>query len=144
MAHYAELGVDNVVKRVLFIDTIKCMTNGGIEKEEIGSAYLETHHGGTWIKCSYNTMENNHLQGGTPLRANYPSVGWTYDSTNDIFYPPLDVYNKGKLMESWTLNTTTGTWTPPISLPSDADTVGYNWDEALYQSDNTKGWVKQY
>ena len=78
MAHYAELGVDNVVKRVLFIDTIKCMTNGGIEKEEIGSAYLETHHGGTWIKCSYNTMENKHLQGGTPLRANYPSVGWIY------------------------------------------------------------------
>ena len=37
MAHYAELGVDNVVKRVLFIDTIKCMTNGGIEKEEIGA-----------------------------------------------------------------------------------------------------------
>ena len=78
------------------------------------------------------------------MRANYPSVGWIYDSTNDIFYPPLDVDNKGKLMESWTLNTTTGTWTPPISLPSDADTVGYNWDESLYQSDNTKGWVKQY
>ena len=52
MAHYAELGVDNIVKRVLYIDTIKCMTNGGIEKEEIGRTYLETHHGGTWMKCS--------------------------------------------------------------------------------------------
>ena len=42
MAHYAELGVDNIVKRVLYIDTVKCMTNGGIEKEEIGREYLET------------------------------------------------------------------------------------------------------
>ena len=141
MAHYAELGVDNVVKRVLFIDNIKCMTNGGIEKEEIGAAYLETHHGGTWIKCSYNTMENNHLQGGTPFRANYPSKGWIYNSANDIFYPPREVDYKGKLMISWVLNTTTGNWTPPIPLPSDADTVSYNWDESLYQSDNTKGWI---
>ena len=51
MAHYAELGVDNIVKRVLYIDTVKCMTNGGIEKEEIGREYLETQHGGTWMKC---------------------------------------------------------------------------------------------
>ena len=82
MAHYAEIGINNVVKRVLFIDNIKCMTNGGIEKEEIGAAYLETHHGGTWVKCSYNTLENKHLLGGTPLRANYPSVGWYYESGN--------------------------------------------------------------
>ena len=40
MAHYAELGVDNIVKRVLYIDTVKCMTNGGIEKEEIGREYF--------------------------------------------------------------------------------------------------------
>ena len=36
MAHYAELGVDNIVKRVLYITNKDCMTNGGIEKEEIG------------------------------------------------------------------------------------------------------------
>ena len=41
MAHYAEIGVDNVVKRVLFITNKDCMTEGGIEKEEIGRAYLE-------------------------------------------------------------------------------------------------------
>ena len=86
-------------------------------------------------------MENNHLQGGTPFRANYPSVGWIYDSTNNIFYPPRPIDNDGDLMNSHTLNTTTGNWTPPISLPSDADTVSYNWDESLYQSDNTKGWI---
>ena len=88
MAHYAELGVDNIVKRVLYIDTIKCMTNGGIEKEEIGREYLETQHGGTWMKCSFNTYGNVHNEGGTPFRANYPGVGDYYNSTHDIFYAP--------------------------------------------------------
>ena len=55
MAHYAELGVDNIVKRVLYIDTVKRMTNGGIEKEEIGREYLETQHGGTWICLLYTS-----------------------------------------------------------------------------------------
>ena len=45
------------------------MTSGGIEKEEIGAAYLEEHHGGTWVKCSWNTYTNVHLQGNTPFRA---------------------------------------------------------------------------
>ena len=87
MAHYAELGVDNVVKKVLYIDTIKCMTNGGIEQESIGREYLEKHHGGTWMKCSYNTNENEHREGKTPFRGNYPcgNGNWKYDSTLDKF-----------------------------------------------------------
>ena len=38
---------------------------------------------------------------------------------------------------SWTLNTTTYRWEPPIARP---DTDVY-WDEAAYQADNTKGWT---
>ena len=84
MAHYAELGIDNIVKRCLYITTKDCMTEGGIEKEEIGRTHLETHHGGTWVKYSYNTTEGVHLQGKTPFRAHAPSPGWYYDSTHDI------------------------------------------------------------
>ena len=83
MAHYAELGVDNIVKRVLFVTNKDCMTEGGIEKEEIGDAYLQENHGGTWVKCSQNTYANVHLEGRTPLRANFPSIGWYYNSTNN-------------------------------------------------------------
>ena len=146
MAHYAELGVDNIVKRVLYIDTIKCMTNGGIEKEEIGAAYLEEHHGGTWMKCSYNTHGGNHASGGTSLRANYPGIGWYYNSTHDIFHEPRPIDKNGDSCTSWTLNTTTGFYVPPITKPTQteqnrADAKVYLWDESLYQSDNTKGWI---
>ena len=98
MLHYAELGVDNIVKRVLYIDTVKCMTNGGIEKEEIGREYLETQHGGTWMKCSFNTYGNVHNEGGTPFRANYPGVGDYYNSTNDIFYAPRPTDMNGQVL----------------------------------------------
>ena len=145
MAHYAELGVDNIVKRVLYIDTIKCMTNGGIEKEEIGREYLETQHGGTWIKCSFNTYGNVHNEGGTPFRANYPGIGWYYDSTNDIFHSSRPTDKDGDPCTSWTLNTTTGLWTSPLTKPTltDEETTAskiYQWDESAYLADNTKGW----
>ena len=138
MAHYAELGVDNIVKRCLYITTKDCMTEGGIEKEEIGRTHLETHHGGTWVKYSYNTTEGVHLQGKTPFRANAPSPGWYYDSTHDIFYPPRPKDKDGESCDSWTLNTTTGVWQPPITRPTEGD---YYWDESVYKADNTKGWI---
>ena len=31
---------------------------------------------------------------------------------------------------------------PPITRPSDSGEVLYKWNEDLYQSDNTKGWVE--
>ena len=145
MAHYAELGVDNIVKRVLYIDTIKCMTNGGIEKEEIGREYLETQHGGTWMKCSFNTYGNVHNEGGTPFRANYPGIGDYYNSTNDIFHAPRPTDMNGESCTSWTLNTTTGLWSAPKTQPTLTDEdkdAGkyYHWNESAYYADHTKGW----
>ena len=143
MAHYAKLGVDNIVLEVLYIDTIKCMTNGGIEQESIGAAYLEEHHGGSWVKYSYNTIGGKHLQGKTPFRGHAPSAdgNWKYDSTNDIFCeinPPTD--KDGESCASWTLNTTTGRYEPPIAQPYSSN-QRYEWDESAYQADNTQGWV---
>ena len=40
---------------------------------------------------------------------------------------------------SWTLNSTTYLWEPPIANPNTGTTL-YKWNETLYQSDNTKGW----
>ena len=146
MAHYAELGVNDIVKRVLFITNKDCMTEGGIEKEEIGVAYLKEHHGHeTWKKCSFNTFGNVHNEGGTPFRANYPGIGWYYDSTNDIFHSSRPTDKDGDPCTSWTLNTTTGLWTSPLTKPTltDEETTAskiYQWDESAYLADNTKGW----
>jgi len=148
MAHYAKLGLDNVVEQIIFIETIKCMTNGGIEQESIGEEYLKKQHGDIIVKkCSYNTHANVHESGGTPLRANYPSVGWFYNTTHDIFHSPKPTDKDGDVCNSWTLNTTTGMWGAPITEPTrTAEQISeekwdYMWDESLYQSDNTKGWL---
>ena len=140
MAHYAKLGLDNIVTAVVAVDTIDCMTRGGIEREDIGLAHLVKHHGHElWKKCSYNTSGGVHKNGGTPFRANYPGIGWYYNSEHDIFHP-------ARPYASHTLNTTTGMWEAPIAQPELTDAQAeagsyYRWDEDAYQADNTAGWV---
>ena len=103
-----------------------------------------------WKKCSYNTFLGEHILGGTPYRANYPSVGWIYNSTHDIFHEPRPSDQDGDLCNSWTLNTTTGVYDPPIALPSLTDQMitdgkKWKWDESVYQADTsdpkTLGWI---
>ena len=145
MAHYAQLGVDNIVTRVWTVNNIDCMTVGGIEKDEIGQAYLKEHHGDlTLVKCSYNTQKGVHVLGGTPFRANYPGVGWYYNSTHDIFHEPRPKDKNGNDCNSWILNTTTGMYDPPIPHPKQhVSGIGtyHVWDESAYQADNSTGWI---
>ena len=140
MAHFAKLGIDNVVTNVVAIDNIDIMTRDGVESEEVGIAHLIKHHGHeNWKKCSYNTFRGTHKNGGTPFRANYPGIGDIYNSEHDIFHSE-------KPYGSWTLNTSSGIWEAPITRPTLTDeqvaaNSYYEWNEAAYQSDNTQGWV---
>ena len=134
MAHFAKINNDNDVLQVLVVDNVNANT------EAEGQVYLETHNNwpaDKWIQCSYNTRGNVHLLDGTPFRANYPGIGWKWDSTNSIFH-------ETQPYASWGLNTTTGMWEAPIPQPnttatnSDGSTVqdSYEWNE-----DNQE-WVK--
>ena len=149
MAHFAKLGIDNEVIAVFVMDNITTMTNGGIEKEEIGITHLIKHHGHeNWRKCSYNTHNGVHAEGKTPFRANYPSIGDYYSNEHDIFHKPRPSDADGDLMNSHTLNTTTGKWDPPFAPPAlttEQQTAksSYRWDESVWVADNTKGWVLQ-
>ena len=149
MAHFAKLGIDNKVIAVITMDTINTMTSGGIEREDIGIAYLITHHGHeNWKKCSYNTHAGVHAEGKTPFRANYPAIGDYYSTALDIFHKPRPSDVDGDLMNSHTLNTTTGQWDPPHAPPaltSEQQTAksSYRWDESEWALDNNKGWVLQ-
>jgi len=114
MSHFAEIGSDNVVIRVIvaeqdFIDT-------GV----VG-------HPSRWKQTSYNTLGGVHLKGGVPFRKNYAGVGYTYDSLRDAFIPP-------KPYESWVLNEETCVWDPPVPIPLD-DKI-YRWDE------ETTSWIE--
>lgn len=117
MAHFAELDENNVVLRVIVVDTKDNSTADGVEKESIGQAFCERLFGGNWVQTSYNGN----------IRKRYAGIGYTYNATLDAFITP-------KPFPSWTLNETTVDWDPPIPMPTDGEL--YSWDE-----ENTK-WKK--
>jgi hypothetical protein len=73
----------------------------------------------SWVQTSYNTRGGQHPE-GRPLRKNYASIGFTYDSQRDAFIPPQP-------FPSWTLNEETCLWDAPVPCPTDGI---YSWDEA--------------
>lgn len=123
MAHFAELGLDNVVKRVIVVHNNELLDGDGNEQESLGRAFCVNLYGGTWIQTSYN---------GT-IRTRFAGVGGTYDSSRDCFISP-------KPYASWVLNNGTTEWEPPTAAPDDGNE--YYWDEDAYQADNTAGWVQ--
>jgi hypothetical protein len=145
MAHYAEVDSSNLVVQVVVVDNIDCMTRGGIFQESIGRDFLNAlepdEEDKNWILCTKGLKHGTCNRDCSPCpetRANYPGIGWHYDSTNDIFYEPQPY-------DSWTLDTTLGKWNPPIPEPTltDDDIVYgkfYRWNEDAHQADNTTGW----
>ena len=120
MAHYALLNEDNIVTQV-----ITGIDEGGDIDYEL---YYSNFHNCTVKRTSYNTARNEHKEGGTPFRGNYAGVGYTYDTTNDGFYPP-------KPYDSWSISEETNwVWTPPVPYPDDGNK--YIWDE------ETTSWVE--
>lgn len=132
MAHFAELNEENEVLRVLVVDNLKIQDENGNEVEELGIDFLQNIYGSEtiWLQTSYNTVANTHKLGGTPFRYNYATVGGTYDSENNAFIH-IQPFNSWVLDENFD-------WQAPIVKP---DPFEHRWDEELYQSDNTLGWV---
>ena len=93
---------------------------------------------GEWIQTSYNTRGGVHYKedGTTPsadqskaLRKNFGSRDMEYDSVADAFHSP-------KPYPSWTLNSTTFLWEPPVEEPTATDDIEYVWNES------NKSWDK--
>jgi hypothetical protein len=117
MAHFAEIGLNNIVMRVIVVGNDDCKDQFGNESEMIGAKFCNTLFGGVWLQTSYNGN----------MRKNYAGIGFTYDSTRDAFIPP-------KPFVSWTLNETTCRWDAPTSMPTDGKP--YRWNE------ETTSWVE--
>jgi len=139
MAHYAFINTDNIVVEVI---TGKDETDTETLPEGFDSweQYYETKRDGLICKrTSYNTQNGEHLLDGTPFRANYAGIGYTYEEEDDIFLPP-------KPYPSWQLYADNPyVWAAPLPYPNDFtdpdDISIYGWDEEAYQADNTTGWV---
>ena len=140
MAHFAELNSDNIVIYIAVIDNHRIIDSDGNESESLGIAYCKKLFSSTntWVQTSYNTRGGVHSLGGTPLRKNYVGEGYKYYSEHDLFAPPQPY-------ASWILNTSTGLWDAPTTVPTLTDeqkaaNKGYIWNETNYQADNTNGW----
>lgn len=117
MAYYAELDENNVVLRVI---------PGVDETQKDGEAIYKEVSGKVWKRTSYNTKDGIHLNGKTPFRKNYASIGFTYDPVRDAFIPP-------KPYPSWILNEFKCNWDAPVSPPND-DKL-YEWNEQTQKWD---------
>ena len=102
MAHFAQIGIDNVVLRVDVIRNEDILDANGNESEEVGIQFLKSIHGQTtnWLQTSYNGN----------FRYRYAGIGMVYNNQYDVFLLPQPY-------SSWTLNTETFEWDPPIPEP---------------------------
>ena len=129
MAHFSELDNNNIVLRTLVVGNNDCLDADNKESESVGITFLQNLYGSdtVWKQTSYNGN----------IRKNYAGIGYTYDQTRDAFIP-------AKPFNSWVLNETTCLWEAPVAYPTDRtiDSKAYKWNDTLYQSDNTKGWVE--
>jgi len=107
MAHFAKLGIGNIVERVEVVhNNIATTEQAGIDF--LRDLYKEKY--AVWKQTSYNGN----------IRKNFASVGYKYDQTRDAFIPP-------KPYLSWTLNETTCQWQAPVAYPTDGQS--YKWNE---------------
>lgn len=117
MAHFAKLGVGNIVEQVIVVSNDIAIT------EQAGVDFINKLYNtrDVWKQTSYNTLAGVHSLGGTPFRKNYAGIGFQYDQQRDAFIPP-------KPFNSWVLKEDTCTWKPPVDYPSDGNI--YNWNES--------------
>tara|TARA_R100001509_G_C4883163_1_gene220913 strand:- start:2496 stop:2843 length:348 start_codon:yes stop_codon:yes gene_type:complete len=106
MAHFAKLGIGNIVERVVVV------SNDIATTEQAGIDFLNNLYGtnDTWKQTYYNK----------DLRKNYAGIGHTYDPTRDAFIPPQPY-------PSWILNDETCQWQSPTAKPDDGQS--YVWNE---------------
>ena len=117
MAHFAKLGVGNVV------ETIVVVSNDIATTEQAGVDFLNNLYNtrDVWKQTSYNGN----------IRKNFAGIGHKYDQTLDAFIPPNS-------FKSWTLNETTCQWEPPVVKPTLTEEElsqykRYNWNEETQQ-----------
>ena len=124
MAHYAFINENNIVTEVIVgkdEDDLDTLPEGFADWEE----WYGDFRGQTCKRTSYNTIANTHTGDGTPFRGNYAGIGFTYDTENDVFYPPQPY-------PSWTLSAD-WVWEAPVAYPTDGQS--YSWNETTKHCD---------
>ncbi len=87
MAHYAILNESNIVTNVITGRDEDDRT-AGISDWEAYYAHILGIPAAQVKRTSYNTLDGEHREGGTPFRGTYAGIGYTYDPAIDEFVPP--------------------------------------------------------
>ena len=112
MAHFAEIGLNNTVVRVIVVHNNELLDENGAESEAKGAAFCRTLLGGTWVQTSYNaSMRHKFAQRG------------------DLYSPDYDVFVRPQPFMSWTFDTDTLEWVPPVPYPDESKF--YRWSETI-------------
>lgn len=124
MAHFAEIDENNNVVQVLCVDNQLIGEGQGGDSETAGIAHLRTINGSdkNYIQTSYNTLRNQHLDGGTPFRWNYAEPGSVWDPAQQGFIPV-------KPFASWVWNDTQKDWEPTTGYPPEGTGIVAVWNE---------------
>ena len=125
MAHFAKLGVGNIV------ETVEVVSNDIATTEQAGMDFLNNLYGSrdVWKQTSYNTVGGQHKLGGTPFRKNFAGIGYQYDQTRDAFISP-------KPFNSWILNEDTCIWEAPIPKPTLTEEQLQNASRYVWNEEN--------
>ena len=109
MAHFAKLGVGNIVERV------ESVSNDIATNEKAGVDFLNNLYGtrDVWKQTSYNGN----------IRKNYAGMGDMYDIGRDAFIAPQPY-------PSWILNEDTCRWEAPVAYPTPTGDEVYKWNES--------------
>jgi hypothetical protein len=107
MAHFAKLGVGNIVEQVIVVSNDIAIT------EQAGVDFINKLYNtrDAWKQTSYNNT----------IRKNFAGIGYHYDQQLDAFIPP-------KHFNSWVLNEDTCLWEAPVAMPIDDNK--YTWNES--------------
>jgi hypothetical protein len=107
MAHFAKLGVGNIVEQVIVV------SNDVATTEQAGVDFINKLYNtrDVWKQTSYNAT----------FRKNYAGIGYQYNQTRDAFIAP-------KPYQSWILDEDTCKWEAPVAYPQDNNR--YIWNES--------------
>ena len=139
MAHFAQLDGNNLVTQVIVVSNDDTSDSNGVEVESIGVAFCQKLLGAetNWKQTSYNGN----------MRGNYAGIGYTYMSNvAALGVGSTDIFINQQPYASWTIDTTAASWKAPITQPTLTDEESaagkyYEWNESVYQGDNSKGWI---
>lgn len=130
MAHYALINKDDIVVQVITgvdeniiqTDLDGTQVGGSTDAWEQFYASRPWFEGLTCKRTSYNTVSNQHLNGGTPFRGNYAGIGYKYDKNFDVFIAPQPY-------PSWKLDYATYQWEAPVARPDEVEGFVWRWSE---------------